>query len=159
MQRSNPALPYAPETVTDYEIGAKSDGSSAALRINLAAYRSDYKDIQRSISVIESGSLITAVQNAASATIDGAELEITARPVRALTVSAFTAYTEPKYKTYNGLTATGTPIDLSGTDSPTCPAGSRVCPGTYTLEDRLGSLDMTVDSSFRTSVDFVAGQS
>jgi iron complex outermembrane receptor protein len=27
--------------------------------------------------------------------------------------------------------------------------------GTYTLEDRLGSLDMTVDSSFRSSVDFV----
>jgi iron complex outermembrane receptor protein len=154
-QRSNPALPYAPETVTDYEIGAKSEWFERRLRINLAAYRSDYKDIQRSISVIESGSLITAVQNAASATINGAELELTARPVRALTVSAFTAYTEPKYKTYNGLSATGAPMDLSGNRFPNVSRWQSGLSGTYTLEDRLGSLDMTVDSSFRTSVDFV----
>src|SRR5882762_6747285 len=154
-QRSNPALPYAPETVTDYEIGAKSEWFERRLRINLAAYHSDYKDIQRSISVIESGSLITAVQNAASATINGAELELTARPVRALTVSAFTAYTEPKYKTYNGLSATGAPMDLSGNRFPNVSRWQSGLSGTYTLEDRLGSLDMTVDSSFRTSVDFV----
>jgi iron complex outermembrane recepter protein len=154
-QRSNPALPYAPETVTDYEIGAKSEWFERRLRINLAIYHSDYKDIQRTISVIESGSLITAVQNAASATIDGTELEITARPVRAVTVSAFTAYTEPKYKTYNGLSAAGTPIDLSGNRFPNVSRWQSGLSGTYTLEDRLGSLDMTVDSSFRSSVDFV----
>jgi len=47
-QRSNPALPYAPETVTDYEIGAKSDWFERRLRVNLDAYHSDYKNIQRS---------------------------------------------------------------------------------------------------------------
>ena len=154
-QRSNPALPYKPETVTDYEIGAKSEWFERRLRVNLATYHSDYKDIQRSISVIESGSLITAVQNAASATIDGVELEITARPVRSLMVSAFTAYTEPKYKTYNGLSATGAPVDLSGNRFPNVSRWQSGLSGTYTLEDRLGSLDMTVDSSFRSSVDFV----
>ncbi len=75
--------------------------------------------------------------------------------MRSLTVSAFTAYTEPKYKTYNGLSATGTPIDLSGNRFPNVSRWQSGLSGTYTLEDRLGSLDMTVDSSFRSSVDFV----
>jgi len=50
-QRSNPALPYAPEIVTDYEIGAKSDWFDRRLRVNLAVYHSNYKDIQRSVYV------------------------------------------------------------------------------------------------------------
>src|SRR5882757_7668394 len=117
-QRSNPALPYAPETVTDYEIGAKSEWFERRLRINLAAYHSNYKDIQRTISVIESGSLVTEVQNAASAKINGAELEVTARPFRPLRLSAFTAYTDPKYDSYRGFNATGTVINLSGNRFP-----------------------------------------
>jgi iron complex outermembrane receptor protein len=153
-QRSNPALPYAPETVTDYEIGAKSEWLERRLRVNFATYHSDYKDIQRSVSVIESGSLITEVQNAASATINGAELEITARPVRSLTVSAFAAYTAPKYQTYYGLSATGTPVNLSGNRFPNVSRWQSGLSGTYSVDDRLGSLDMTVDSSFRSSVDF-----
>jgi iron complex outermembrane recepter protein len=153
-QRSNPALPYAPETVTDYEIGAKSEWLDHRLRINLATYHSDYKDIQRSVSVIESGSLITEVQNAASATINGVELEITARPVRSLTITASGAYTDPRYQTYYGLSATGTPVNLSGNRFPDVSLWQASLSGTYSVEDRLGSLDTTVDSSFRSSVDF-----
>jgi len=78
-QRSNPRCLTAPETVTDYEIGAKSEWFDQRLRANLAVYHSNYKDIQRTISVIEAGSLVTEVQNAAAAKINGVELEVTAR--------------------------------------------------------------------------------
>jgi len=79
------------------------------------------------------------VQNAASATIDGADWR-SPPSVRALTVRPFTAYTEPKYKTYNGLTA-----DRHADRSVRQPIPQRVplaagLSGTYTLEDRLGSL-------------------
>jgi iron complex outermembrane receptor protein len=154
-QRSNPALPYAPETVTDYEIGAKSEWFEQRLRANLALYHSNYKDIQRTISVIESGSLITAVQNAASAKINGAELEVTARPFRPLRLSAFTAYTDPKYDSYNGLNAVGMPVNLAGNAFPNVSRWQAGISGTYTLNDSLGALDTTVDSSFRSTVDYV----
>jgi len=154
-QRSNPALPYAPETVTDYEIGAKSEWFDQRLRANLAVYHSNYKDIQRTISVIEAGSLVTEVQNAAAAKINGAELEVTARPLRPLKLSAFAAYTDPKYDSYRGSNATGTVIDLSGNRFPNVSRWQGGLSGTYTLEDGLGPLDTTVDASFRSSVDYV----
>jgi iron complex outermembrane receptor protein len=154
-QRSNPALPYAPETVTDYEIGAKSEWFEQRLRANLALYHSNYKDIPRTISVIESGSLVTEVQNAASAKINGAELEVTARPFRSLRLSAFTAYTDPKYNSYNGFNAVGMAVNLSGNSFPNVSRWQAGVSGTYTLNDSFGPLDTTVDSSFRSTVDYV----
>ena len=154
-QRSNPALPYAPETVTDYEIGAKSEWFDQRLRANLAVYHSNYKDIQRTISVIEAGSLVTEVQNAAAAKINGAELEVTARPLRPLKLSAFAAYTAPKYDSYRGFNATGMVINLSGNRFPNVSRWQAGLSGTYTVEDGFGPLDTTVDSSFRSSVDYV----
>ena len=154
-QRSNPALPYAPETVTDYEIGAKSEWFDQRLRVNLAVYHSNYKDIQRTISVIEAGSLVTEVQNAAAAKINGVELEVTARPLRPLKLSAFTAYTAPKYDSYRGFNATGTVINLSGNRFPNVSRWQAGLSGTYTVEDGFGPLDTTVDYSFRSSVDYV----
>jgi iron complex outermembrane receptor protein len=154
-QRSNPALPYAPETVTDYEVGAKSEWFDQRLRANLALYHSNYKDIQRTISFYESGSLVTEVQNAASAKINGAELEVTARPFRPLRLSAFTAYTDPKYNSYNGFNAVGMEVNLAGNSFPNVSRWQAGVSGTYTLDDSLGPLDTTVDSSFRSTVDYV----
>src|SRR5882724_5607398 len=134
-QRSNPALPYAPETVTDYEIGAKSDWFERRLRVNLAAYHSDYKNIQRSVFVNESQSFVTEIQNAAAAKINGVELEITARPFTALTLSASGAYTMPKYSTYTGFSSTGTPVDLSGNAFPNVSRWQGALSGTYTLHN------------------------
>jgi iron complex outermembrane recepter protein len=154
-QRSNPALPYAPETVTDYEIGAKSEWFDQRLRANIALYHSNYKDIQRTISLYESGSLVTEVQNAASARINGVELEVAARPFRPLRLSAFTAYTDPKYNSYNGLNAIGMPVNLAGNSFPNVSRWQSGVAGTYTLNDPYGPLDTTVDSSFRSTVDYV----
>ena len=153
-QRSNPALPYAPEIVTDYEIGAKSDWFDRRLRVNLAVYHSNYKDIQRSVYVNDSQSFVTEIQNAASAKINGAELEITARPFNALTLSASAAYTDPKYDTYTGFSQTGTPLDLSGNAFPNVSRWQTGVTGTYTLNDRVGALDFTVGFSYRSTVDY-----
>jgi iron complex outermembrane recepter protein len=153
-QRSDPALPYAPETVTDYEIGTKSDWFERRLRVNLDAYHSDYKNIQRSVFVNESQSFVTEIQNAAAAKINGVELEITARPFTALTLSASGAYTMPKYSRYTGFSSTGTPVDLSGNAFPNVSRWQGALSGTYTLHDGLGALDTTVDFSYRSTVDY-----
>jgi iron complex outermembrane receptor protein len=39
-------VPFGPETLTNYEIGAKSDWFNHSLRVNVAGFYSKYKDIQ-----------------------------------------------------------------------------------------------------------------
>jgi len=93
--------PFAPEVVTDYEIGEKADFLDHRLRVNLAAYHSDYTNIQRSVlAVLPGDQTITEVQNAASATIDGVEAELTARPIPAVILQGNAAYTSAKYQSY-----------------------------------------------------------
>lgn len=153
-QRSNPALDYQPETVTDYEVGAKTDWLDRRLRANVALYHSNYKNIQRSVYVNDVNSFVTEIQNAASAKINGVELELTARPLSALTLSLNAAYTDPKYNTYNGFSASGTPINLAGNAFPNVSRWQGAASGTYTLADAWGTLDTTVDFSYRSTVDY-----
>jgi hypothetical protein len=77
--------------VDDYEVGLKTTmyPGSTTLRINVAAFYSDYQDIQRTISYIPTGqsALSTAVLNAAAATIKGGELEVAFLPIENLQIS------------------------------------------------------------------------
>ena len=86
--RANIFLPGAvpvgfdPEAVTDYEIGAKIDLFDRRLRLNLAAFNSDVDDVQRNVIGVGNGRLVSGVENAASARIQGLEAELTVAPVR-----------------------------------------------------------------------------
>src|SRR5690606_3435840 len=75
--------PFGPETVTDIEVGLKSTLFDQRLRLNIAAYRSDYEDIQTSIFVPTQNALgepatATVVANSGEGVIKGVELEATA---------------------------------------------------------------------------------
>src|SRR5690606_20412904 len=93
---------FRPETATDYELGLKSDWFDRRLRINAAAYYIDYKDVQRRVIVADpvNGSLATLIANAASAEVQGLELEVTAVPVEGLTLTSGVGYTKPKYERF-----------------------------------------------------------
>lgn len=105
----NPALAqYAPEVVHDAEIGAKIDWKigGVPLRTNVAAFRSWYDNVQTSLTLVDpvSGSVtaVTLNQDPVSgasnkATIQGFELEGTARLARGLQISAFYSYIEASY--------------------------------------------------------------
>lgn len=105
--RNSPGVlpgPYDPERVTAYEFGLKSEWFDRRLRLNLALYRNNYDDLQR---VVQDFSLVQRTLNAATARIQGAELEISAIPVRNLTLSASVGYTDAKYLSFNNLDLTG----------------------------------------------------
>jgi iron complex outermembrane receptor protein len=97
-------VPYKPEYVTSYEIGTKNDFiiGDVPVRFNAAAYYSDYKDIQRSLSaLLPSGSTTNYTVNAAAARIRGAEVTFQVQPTENLTTTLTMAYTEPKYKSFS----------------------------------------------------------
>jgi iron complex outermembrane receptor protein len=134
---------FAPEHVTDYEIGEKSDFLAHRLRVNLAAYHSIYEDIQRAVlTETPEQQTVTEVKNAASATIDGVEAEITARPVPPLTLTANAAYTLPQYQTYISGTQ-----NFSGHDFADQPLWQFNTGATYTADFNIASVDATLTSS------------
>ncbi|WP_237057378.1 TonB-dependent receptor [Microbulbifer sediminum] len=69
---------YDPEVVDTYEFGVKSDLFNNRLRLNAAAFRADYQDMQVSVQqLVESGGFASAILNAGESRIQGVELEAT----------------------------------------------------------------------------------
>jgi len=80
------AQPYGEETLTAYEIGLKSTLLDHHLRFNAAAFYYDYSDLQL-YTLINTGTIpLALLDNAANATIYGAEFEVIARPVERLDI-------------------------------------------------------------------------
>jgi iron complex outermembrane receptor protein len=106
---------FDPEKVTDYEIGAKIDLMDRKLRFNVAAFNTDYQNIQRSIQALVGTppSLSNVTQNAASAKIKGIEVEVVAAPTSNLRLNASFGYTDAKHKTF--VDQATPPNDLSAT--------------------------------------------
>jgi iron complex outermembrane receptor protein len=79
---------FGPEKVSSYEVGLKSEWFEHKLRANVAAFVSDYKDLQLPVATVDPGTGLPAflTQSVGSVRISGAELEIVARPVRGFTI-------------------------------------------------------------------------
>ncbi|MES2497958.1 MAG: TonB-dependent receptor [Pseudomonadota bacterium] len=89
-------IPYKPETLVAYELGAKTQMFDNRLRLNAAAFFSDYKDLQTQ-------NFINGRQffdNAGKATIKGFEVEADFIPVRGLVLSGNVGMADLNYKTF-----------------------------------------------------------
>ena len=96
----NPPVSFSPEEVTDYEAGAKIDLFDRHVRLNLAAFNSDVKNVQRNLIGVAGTRLVSGVANAASARIRGLEGELTVIPFDGLTLGANIGITDAKYKSF-----------------------------------------------------------
>ncbi len=85
---------FNPDSVWNYELGAKLETPNRVLTVNGAAYRIEQKGIQLTIPD-PCGSTFFA--NAGDARIDGAELEVNLRPSRNITLSGQLSYTDAKF--------------------------------------------------------------
>jgi iron complex outermembrane receptor protein len=87
---------FNPETVSMFEVGAKSEFWDRRARLNVAAYTGDLKDAQVDFSVIilnnNRGTLETT--NAATGKTEGVEADLAIQPIDGLTISGSYAYTK-----------------------------------------------------------------
>jgi iron complex outermembrane receptor protein len=89
---------FNPETDWTYEAGLRSDWLDKTLRINASVFYTKYSDIQVTENYATlSGTPLSIIANAASATIKGGELEILARPMSGVTLGANAGYTHAAY--------------------------------------------------------------
>jgi len=145
--------PYRPETVTNYEVGFKADLLDRRLRVNGAAYYQDYKDKQANVRDFTNGVLLNLVRNAASATIYGGELEVTAVPIDGLTLEGSAGYVHARYDQYMARDSAGNLLDLSATKFPV-PEWTFNVGGTYEIPLRDGSVRLYANYQWKDDVEF-----
>lgn len=86
--------PFAPEKITDYELGVKRDWFDHKLRTNIALYYYDYKNLQVQQKDQNANVLIN---NAASATLYGLEANVEAALTHRLRVTAGASLVHSRY--------------------------------------------------------------
>ncbi|WP_439532240.1 TonB-dependent receptor [Polymorphobacter sp.] len=87
---------FDPEYVTSWELGAKSDFWDGRARINATLYRAEYSNLQVPGILPVSTDFITV--NAASALVQGLEVEASVQPVDGLTFFGNLGLTDSKYQ-------------------------------------------------------------
>jgi iron complex outermembrane receptor protein len=136
--------PFLPESVTDYEIGFKSRFWDNRVRLNIAAYYSDYTNIQRTVLTpgFSPGSPpTTATKNAASARIQGFEVELSTRPVDGLELGGTVSYTDARYRQFLSLG-----VDQSGQLFQNVPKWTYSLSAAYTVP--LGFADLRAQANW-----------
>lgn len=147
---------YRPEYLTDQEIGLKTDFDAlgARLRLNLAAYRGDYEDVQVNALVTDTATsaIYNIVENGAEATIQGLEGELTARLGSSLELGLGYAFTDAQYDRY----VSSIYGDLSGSAWPYTPRHKGVVSATWSppLPEHLGAPAFSLRYSVQDRVQF-----
>lgn len=116
------AEPVDPETLDAFEVGLRAQ-PTRWLTSNLSVFHYDYSDVQFSAKGVTG---LVVLTNAASATVDGAEIDLTFRPTDNLSVRLFATYLDARYDEFPNAPAflpTGLggnfdpgPVDVSGND-------------------------------------------
>ena len=108
------AQPFDPETVTNYELGFKSQWLADTLRVNASVFHMDYKDKQELF--FNNLTRVLTITNAGQATIEGAEVEVTWRPVPWLNLMGTYGFLDTVYDDFvipGGAVNTGNPLGSS----------------------------------------------
>jgi len=121
--------PFDEETAINYELGLKSEWLDNSLRLNVAAFTSQFDDMQRLILLTEGG---LAVVNAASATVEGFEVDGVALLTEDWQVNFGYGYLSATFDDFVIPSAFGEPDVLSGQDLPNSPKHKFNLGSTYT---------------------------
>lgn len=152
------AVPFAPETLTAFELGFKSDLFDRHLRVNGSVFLNKFKDLILTNTAPTPNSLNNATPtNAGSADVKGVEMEVSARPIDGLLIDLSGSYIDFQLKSLGALANSLPGITLNN-NAPFMPewklsAGIQYAidvPGIGTITPRL---DYAYQSSFFTNID------
>ncbi|MDG2304572.1 MAG: TonB-dependent receptor [Candidatus Binatia bacterium] len=134
-------LPFEPETLDNFEIGAKIIGFDQRVTLNLAVFESKYDGIQRTQLESEIGDegeleVRALTLNAAKARIRGVEAELRAIPIDGLMITANFGFLDAKYDSFpNSTNSLGgsEPLDRSGERLPNSPEYNSFVAAQYSI--------------------------
>ena len=142
-------LPFAPEKVGTYETGLKATLFDKALRVNIAAFYNNYKDLQ--VSFFDPVYAGTRRGNAGKAHSWGVEVETSASLTDHLTAQLAGGYLKAIYDDYKG--AGGKGIDADGNDLINAPHWSLSGGLAYDIGlGKKGGLRLATDAQYQSSI-------
>jgi outer membrane receptor protein involved in Fe transport len=104
---------FEPEELQEYELGAKMRLRDNLI-VNLAIFREDFTNKQVNTQTTNGTVIVTRIDNASSAKIDGAELDVTWAATEYLTLSGNVTYLDGEYEDYLINTTGAAPIARAG---------------------------------------------
>ncbi len=99
-QQERDTIALDPETSNSYEIGAKSRILRDRLSANLAGFYTQYNDYQANFFDTVAGQVVTRLINAGEVSTRGIELDLTAQPIKGLTISAAGAWIKARIDSF-----------------------------------------------------------
>jgi iron complex outermembrane recepter protein len=143
---------YAPEWAWSYEAGLKTNLAGGRAALDLAAFRTNYTDLQVQTSIRPG---VLDISNAAEATISGVELEATGAIVPGLRLGGHLAWLDARYDRYVALGVGGVTGDVAGNRLNNAPEWSgRLWIERSQSAGRLGTLSLRAASRWQSTVFF-----
>ncbi len=143
---------FPPEKLSDVEIGLKSQFSTDDLevRANLAVYRGDYQDIQRTTPETVGGVVLNVTRSAAKGRIQGAEFTGTLGTRFGLVLNGSYSYIDSAYTKVSGASAEAI---LAGAPFPYTPKNKFAIGASYDLPlQSLGTATLSLNYAHQSEV-------
>jgi iron complex outermembrane receptor protein len=148
-----------PEKSKSYEVGFKSTLLDGRMRVNVAAFKTDYTGYQANVPDLVGGVIVTRLINAGEVSTEGVELDISARPLPALTVGGSLANVRARVKNFACPPGAAASCDINGKPLPFSPDWKGSVRVKYTLD--LGgslSMDFGADANWQTKTNYDLAQ-
>jgi iron complex outermembrane receptor protein len=120
---------YNPDSVWNYEVGAKTEFLQRRLAVNVAAYRIDWTNVQQTVTDPGCGSLFVA--NVGSARSKGVEAEINLKVTPELLLAVSGSYTDARYQSIAAAFQSAAAVS-AGDPVPDVPKQKLLVSGDYT---------------------------
>jgi iron complex outermembrane recepter protein len=149
-----PGRGYSPEWAWSFEAGLKATLASGRASFDLAAFHTDYTDLQVQFTIRPG---VIDISNAAAASISGFEAEGSWQPARSLRAGGHLAWLDARYDRYTAVGPGGATRDVAGNRLSNAPEWS----GRLWLEwsaraGRLGALRLRAEARGRSTAFFTA---
>ncbi|NYE63482.1 iron complex outermembrane receptor protein [Duganella sp. 1224] len=157
---SRDTLALKPETSDSFELGLKASAFDRKLTANIAIFDTRYANYQANFYDTVAGAVVTRLINAGDVSTRGVELDLNARPTRALTLTQSLAYTDAKIDNFNCPPAAAASCNLNGKPLPFSPKWKSFTRASYALPLENGSIvDLSADYTYQASTQYDLFQS
>ena len=149
----------APEKSKSFELGFKSELMDSRVRLNVAAFDTQYDGYQANVPDLVNGAIVTRLINAGKVSTQGVELDLTARITPQLTVNAALANIIARVKEFKCPVGAAASCDINGRALPFAPdwKGSLRVKYLQPLSGGL-TLDLGADASWQSKTNFDLSQ-
>ena len=148
-----------PEESDAFEIGLKTTLAGGTIRLNVAAFKTEYTGYQANVPDLVNGVIVTRLINAGDVSTEGFEADLTARITPQFTLNAGVANTKARVKNFSCPPNSAASCNINGRSLPFAPDWKGSLRAKYSMPLGGGmALDFGVDGNWQSKVNYDLAQ-